>query len=161
MYRYVDLGAVYVVDTVLIVPRLDGWAIELGSIEVRIGNAPINATSPPNKNGNTVCGGMLTGAAGTYAPVMATGCNLVGRYVSVQRVGVLASATNPYLTLCEVQVRCRGISMCRQHVCLTQIKFLNSCPPTYTHTYTFAWSMPHLGIQYELLDGGWIACNTT
>lgn len=73
----------------------------MANIEVRIGNTTISNTTPPNKSGNALC--EYFAIAGSNTPITAY-CTLVGRYVSVQRIGSLASDPNPYLGLCEVQV---------------------------------------------------------
>lgn len=97
--RYVDLGSTQTIHQVLVIPRIDGYESEFGSIEVRIGNNAISSGNPPKTSGNQVCGSTpLTTSAGGIAPVLAT-CNLQGRYVSVQRIGATG-----YLTICEVQV---------------------------------------------------------
>lgn len=89
---------------VLVVPRIDGFSSEIGTVEVRVGSNAPSSSSRPNQNGNPVCGTTpLTPSGGVYTAFLAT-CNLYGRYVSVQRYGVTG-----YLTVCEVQVGCHRL----------------------------------------------------
>lgn len=66
-----------------------------------MGSNSINATSPPNINGNILCS-QVYNSAGGLSPITVQ-CNnpygIHGRYVSVQAMG-----TDVFLTLCEVQV---------------------------------------------------------
>lgn len=73
----------------------------LSPFEVRVGNSPINATHPPNTNGNLLCNAMLPLSNTTHFPSVFN-CSdgpVLGRYVSVQRVGY-----EGHLSLCDVKV---------------------------------------------------------
>lgn len=77
--------------------------MQLSNFEIRIGNNPIDATRPPNTNGNRLCGA-FPDTAGFTTPQTAF-CPSRGRYVSVQRVGVPANGTwVNTMVICEVEV---------------------------------------------------------
>lgn len=78
-------------------------AVQVAGIQVRVGSNPISIATPPDKNGNVLCGS-YTSLAGSVGPLtIKCTTSLNGRYVSIQRAGVVGLGSN--LGLCEVQVR--------------------------------------------------------
>lgn len=81
-------------------PPLPLAADQASNLEIRVGNRPIDATTPPGLSQNAIC---KTGVnpSGTVDMIHVT-CNgpVTGRYVSIQR----KTSTPGFLTLCEVKV---------------------------------------------------------